>query len=186
MTLPLTQNVVKKRTPFVFQSLKVKTCGKWLKGLEDSPSALSILLTKIPPKINHVFNNDANQWFRKLLKKLQKETTQNTSCVYRSTCWNTIQQGIDVWLNFFGSIRKVPTWHFFGREILLLGYFEEGNCDAFDDNIVDMLSYLATQYESYKQKAQSGKPGKTPQYWLTYLDSYIYKEWLIVPYKKKI
>ena len=93
---------------------------------------------------------------------------------------------MEFWLNFFGSTRKVPTWHFFGREILLLGYFEEGNFDAFDDNIVDMLSYLATQYESYKRKAQSGKPGKTPQYWLTYLDSYIYKEWLIVPYKKMI
>ena len=46
----------------------------------------------------------------------------------------------------------------------------EGNCDAFDDNIVDMLTPLTTQYESRKEKARIGELGKIPQYWLIYLD----------------
>ena len=31
-------------------------------------------------------------------------------------------------------------------------YFAQGNCDAFDGSIFDMLSSLATQCESYKRK----------------------------------
>ena len=49
-------------------------------------------------------------------------------------------------------------------------YFAQGNCDAFDDSIVDRLRPLATQYESYKEKARMGELGRTPQYWLIYLD----------------
>ena len=39
-------------------------------------------------------------------------------------------------------------------------YFAEGNCDAFDGSIFDMLSSVATQCESYKEKKQSGELGK--------------------------
>ena len=49
-------------------------------------------------------------------------------------------------------------------------YFADGCYDSFDDAIVDMLGPLAYQYESYKEKARSGELGKTPQYWLIYLD----------------
>ena len=49
-------------------------------------------------------------------------------------------------------------------------YLAEGNCDAFDDNIVDILSSLATQYVSCKEKARIGELGKTLQCWLIYLD----------------
>ena len=49
-------------------------------------------------------------------------------------------------------------------------YFAEGNCNVFDDSIVNMLSPLAIQCESYKEKARSGELGKTPQCRLIYLD----------------
>ena len=71
---------VKKRTSYNFQGLKVKICGKWLK---DLASALSVFptrsSTRIPHNINHAVNNDANQWFRKPLRKFQKENTRITS-----------------------------------------------------------------------------------------------------------
>lgn len=43
--------------------------------------------------------------------------------------------------------------------------FVEGHCDAFDDNVVGILSSLPTQYESYNEKARSCELGETPQYW---------------------
>ena len=146
-----------------------------MKGLEDLASALSILPKKIPHKINQVINNDKNQWFRKPLREFQKETTRITSFVYMSTCWNTLQQGMDYSLNFFGSTRKVSNVRFsLGEKYYLLDEikedFAESNCDALDDGIVEMFSSLASQYDSYKEKARSGKLGKTPQYWLIYLD----------------
>ena len=98
---------------------------------------------------------------------------------------------MDYLLNFFGNTRKVSNVTFsLGEKYYLLDeikeYFAKGDCDAFDESIVDMLSSLATQYVSYKEKARKGELGKTPQYWLIYLDLYIYKQWLIVPYKKMI
>ena len=83
--------------------------------------------------------------------------------------------GHELLLNFFGGTRKVSNVTFsLGEKYYLLDeikeYFTKGNCNAFDDSIVDMLSYLTTQYESYKEKARSGELGKTPQYWLIYLD----------------
>ena len=85
------------------------------------------------------------------------------------------RQGMDYSLNFFGSTTKVSNVRFsLGEKYYLLDeikeYFAEGHCDAFDDSIVDMLSSLTTQYESYKEKTRSGELSKTPQYWLTYLD----------------
>ena len=32
-------------------------------------------------------------------------------------------------------------------------YLAEGNCDIFDNSMVDMLSPLSIQYESYKEKS---------------------------------
>lgn len=37
--------------------------------------------------------------------------------------------------------------------------YVEGHCDAFDDSVVGMLSSLATQYESYNEKARSCELG---------------------------
>ena len=78
-------------------------------------------------------------------------------------------------LNIFGSTRKVSNVTFsLGERPYLLDeikeYFAEGNCHDFDDSIVDILNSLATQYELYKEKVRSGELGKTPQYWLIYLD----------------
>ena len=39
-------------------------------------------------------------------------------------------------------------------------YFAEGNCNAFDDSILDIPSPLARKYESQKEKVQIGELGK--------------------------
>ena len=131
-------------------------------------SALSIHSTKIPHTINHVIKNGANQWFKKPLRNFQKETTRITTFVYKGTYWNTQQHGMVYLLNIFGSTRRVSNVTFsLGEKYYLLDeikeYFAEGNCDAFDDSIVDILSSLTTQYELDKEKVRSGELGKTPQ-----------------------
>ena len=143
--------------------------------MEGLASAFSIHSTKIPHKINHFIKNDANQWSQKPLRDFQKGTTRIATFVYKSTCWNTLQHGMVYLLNIFGSTRKVSNVTFsLGERYYLLDeikeYFAEGNCDAFDESIVDILNSLATQYELYKEKVRSGVLGKTPQYWLIYLD----------------
>ena len=116
--------------------------------------------------------------------KFQKETTRITSFGYRSTYRNTLQQGMDYSLDFFGSTRKVSIMFSLGGKYYLLyeikKYFAEGN-----DSVVEMLSSLAIQYDSYKEKARSGKLGKSPQHWFI-LTSLIYKQWHIVLYKTMI
>ena len=57
----------------VHLTLQIKIFRKCLKGLIDLIPALSILPTKIPLKICHIINNDANWWFQKPLRKFQKE-----------------------------------------------------------------------------------------------------------------
>ena len=111
----------------------------------------------------------------KAFEKVSKRKYSNYIFFYRSAFWNTLKQGMYYLLNFFGSTRKVFNVTFsLGEKYYLLDeikeYFVEGNCDAFDDSIADMLSSLATQYESYKEKARNGEIGKIPQYWLIYLE----------------
>ena len=72
---------------------------------------------------------------------------------------------MDYLLNIFRSNRKVSNGMFSSGEKYyfleeIKEYFAEGNCDAFDGSIFDMLSSVATQCESYKEKKQSGELGK--------------------------
>lgn len=48
-------------------------------------------------------------------------------------------------------------------------WFVEGNCDAFDDSIVNILNSLGTHYKLYKEKARSSELSKTTQYCLKWL-----------------
>lgn len=81
---------------------------------------------------------------------LKKKLLELHFFVYRSSSRNTLQQGMDYSLNFFGSNRKASNVTRFIQERNITfsdeikKSFAEGNCDAFDDSIVDMLSLLAT------------------------------------------
>ena len=81
---------------------------------------------------------------------LKKKLLELHFFVYRSSSRNTLQQGMDYSLNFFGSNRKASNVTRFIQERNITfsdeikKSFVEGNCDAFDDSIVDMLSLLAT------------------------------------------
>lgn len=67
-------------------------------------------------------------------------------------------------LDFFGSCRYVCMSRFHWERNTTFWMKLRSNCDSFDDGIVDMLSSLASQYGSYKEKERSGKFGKRPQY----------------------
>lgn len=132
-----------------------------MKGLKDLASALATLPMKVPHEINHINNNDANQWFRKPLRKFQKETTRTTS-LYIGVLTGTHYNGYS--LDFFGSCRYVCMSRFHWERNTTFWMKLRSNCDSFDDGIVDMLSSLASQYGSYKEKERSRKFGKRPQY----------------------
>ena len=165
-------------------------CGKWLKSLEDLASAFSILPAKTPHRINHAIDEDGNQWYLKPLRKFQNKTTRITCFVYRSTCWKTLQQGMGYSLNFFRRIRKFscfiwernitfwkklksPMWKVIAMLLMTVSL------------VCSVLLLLSTNHITKKHEAVNSVKAhhSTGKFILT---SYIYKQWLILPYKKMI
>ena len=93
-------------------------------------------------KFNHAIYYDVNPVVSKTFEKVSKKILK--FFVDRSTCWNTLQD-MDYLLNFFRRNRKVSNGMFSSGEKYyfleeIKEYFAEGNCDAFDGSIFDMLS----------------------------------------------